>query len=153
MPGSQTPNTLKRLIASSLIYMVLAVIAGTIAVSHNFSAQPLGEGSGTGRPVLQEFLFGNGTAMSPGLPWLAMQAVLTLVASRKGRWSVVGVIGLAIFGLLSGVFATTEPMALQIFTPGTFEPLLALIEAGVILTPFAMLAFAILEWIRRRKGA
>ena len=153
MTNSRTSGALKRLIIASIVYIVVSLIAGSIAVSRNLPAQPLGEGSGSGRPVLQEFLYGNGTGMSPGLPWLAMQAVLTLIASRKFRWSIVGVIGLGLFGLLTGVFATTEPMFRKIFSPATFDPLLAVVEVGMVVIPFLMLIFAVLEVLRRRKPA
>ena len=51
----------------------------------NFPAHPMGEGPGTRHPILEEFLIGNGTAMPPGIPWLAIQAGLTWLAARKGR--------------------------------------------------------------------
>jgi hypothetical protein len=151
MTDSRTSGTLRRLIITSIVYIVVALIAGSIAVSRNLPAQPMGEGSGSGRPVLQEFLYGNGTAISPGIPWLALQAVLTFIASRKFRWSIVGVIGLALSGLLTGIFSMTEPMFRKIFSFAPFDPLLVLVEAGIVVLPFLMLIFAVLEWLGRRR--
>jgi hypothetical protein len=151
MTDARTSGTLKRLIITSIVYILVALIAGAIAVSRNLPAQPLGEGSGSGRPVLQEFLYGNGTAISPGLPWLALQAVLTFIASRKFRWSIVGVIGLALSGLLTGIFAMTEPMFRKIFSFSPFDLLLVVVEAAIVVLPFLMLIFAVLEVLRRRK--
>jgi hypothetical protein len=111
----------------------------------------MGEGSGSGKPVLQDFLYGGGTAMSPGLPWLIAQALLTVLVFRKSWWGMFGVVGLIIFGLLSGVFSLTEPIVREIYGPGVFDPLKAVIEAGIIILPFVMMVFGISEWRRRRR--
>lgn len=50
--NSTTPTTLKRLVISSIAYIVISLIAGTYAVNANLPAQPMGEGSGSGKPVL-----------------------------------------------------------------------------------------------------
>jgi hypothetical protein len=149
--NSNTPATLKRLVISSAAYIVISLIAAAVAIQANLPAQPLGEGSGSGKPVLQDFLFGNGTAMSPGLPWLIAQAILTVLAFRKSWWGMVGVVGLILFGLLSGVFSLTEPIVREIYSPALFDPLKTLIEAGIILLPFVMMVFGILEWRRKRR--
>ena len=151
MTSTKTPASLKRLIISSILYIVIALIAAAVAIAQNLPAQPLGESSGTGRPVLQDFLYGGGTAMSPGLIWLAAQATLTFLASRKGLLGTIGVAGLTLFGLLSGIFSLTEPIVRRIFHPATFDPLKAVIETGVIVVPFVMMVFGILELIRRRR--
>ena len=97
MKNPSMPSAPRRLVTTSLMYILISMIAGAIAISRNLPAQPMGEGSGTGRPVLQEFLIGNGTAMSPGLPWLAVQLLLTARGSRAyGRW---GTVGVALLGI------------------------------------------------------
>jgi hypothetical protein len=146
-----TPTSLKRLVTSSLLYIVIALIAASIAINENLPAQPMGEGSGSGKPVLQDFLYGSGTAMSPGLPWLTAQALFTVLVFRKSWWGMFGVVGLIIFGLLSGVFSLTEPIVREIYGPAVFDPLKALIEAGIIILPFVMMVFGISEWRRRRR--
>jgi hypothetical protein len=146
-----TPTSLKRLVTSSLLYIVIALIAASIAINENLPAQPMGEGSGSGKPVLQDFLYGSGTAMSPGLPWLIAQALLTVLVFRKSWWGMFGVVGLIIFGLLSGVFSLTEPIVREIYGPAVFDPLKAVIEAGIIILPFLMMVFGISEWRRRRR--
>lgn len=150
--NTKTPTTLKRLITSSVLYIVIALIAAAVAIKENLPAQPLGENTGTGLPVLQDFLYGNGTAMSPGLTWLTAQAILTFLALRKGRWGTIGVAGLTLFGLLSGVFSLTEPIVRKIFHPTTFDPLKAVIETGIIVVPFVMMVLGILEWSSRRRA-
>lgn len=122
-----------------------------MAIKENLSAQPMGEGSGSGKPILQDFLYGSGTAMSPGLPWLIAQALLTVLVFRKSWWGMFGVVGLILFGLLSGVFSLTEPIVREIYSSTMFDPLKAVIEAGIIILPFVMVVFGILEWRRRRR--
>lgn len=149
--NSNPPATLQRLVISSVAYIIISLIAAAVAIQANLPAQPMGEGSGSGRPILQDFLFGGGTAMSPGLPWLIAQAILTALTFRNDWWGMLGVVGLIIFGLLSGVFSLTEPVVRQIYSPATFDLLKAVIEAGIILLPFGMMVFGILEWRRRRR--
>jgi phosphotransferase system glucose/maltose/N-acetylglucosamine-specific IIC component len=145
------PTFLKRLVTSSVLYIVIALLAASMAIKENLSAQPMGEGSGSGKPILQDFLYGSGTAMSPGLPWLIAQALLTVLVFRKSWWGMFGVVGLIIFGLLSGVFSLTEPIVREIYSSAMFDPLKAVIEAGIIILPFVMVVFGILEWRRRRR--
>lgn len=145
----EMPKTLRWLITSSILYVVIALMAAFVAITENLPAQPLGESSGSGSPVWQDFLYGSGTAMSPGLPWLIAQAILTWFASRKGRWGTIGVAGLTLFGLLSGVFALAEPIVRRIFHPATFDLLKAVIETGIIVLPFVMMALGSLELARR----
>ena len=151
MMNTTTPTTLKRLVTSSVLYIVISLIAATIAIKENLPAQPLGEGSGSGLPVTQDFLYGSGTAMSPGLISLIVQAIFTVLAFRKNWWGTVGIAGLIISGLFGGVFALSEPIVKQIFSPSTFDPWKALIETGIIVIPFVMMAFGFLEWSRRRR--
>jgi len=153
MTDSGTPSTLRRLTTSSVVYIVLSFVAAAIAISRNIAAQPLGEGSGTGRPVLQEFLIGNGTGMSPGLYWLALQAALTFLAQRRDRWGIVGVVGLGLVVLLAGIFATTEPTFRRVLSPGTFDPILAVVELAMVIVPLLTVIFAVLELLRRRRVA
>lgn len=150
--NNTTPTTLKRLVISSIAYIVISLIAAVVAIQANLPAQPMGEGSGSGKPVIQDFLFGGGTAMSPGLPWLIGQVILTVLVYRKNWWGTVGVVGLIIFGLLSGIFSITEPNFQKIFSLTSFDPFKAVIQTGVTVLPFVMTVFGILEWRRRRQG-
>jgi hypothetical protein len=147
--SSTSPTTLRRLVASSILYIVIALIATGIALVENRPAE-FG-GSSTGLPVVQDFLYGRGTAMSPPLYWLIAQIVLTVFAARHDRWGAVGVVGLAIFGLLSGIGALGEPIILEIFNPATFNLFKVVIQAGIIVLPFLMMVYGILEWSRRRR--
>ncbi len=92
-----------------------------------------------------------GTALSPPILWLVAQAFLTWLAwnqtKRKSTW---GVIGLALFGVAEFGGALGEPITYELLNPGTFNPLVAVIQAGMIIIPFVMMVFGIQEWRRRR---
>jgi hypothetical protein len=140
---------LKRLVQSSILYLIWAGIAGVVAIGLNRPAE-FG-GSTTGLPVVQDFIFGMGTALSPPISWLVAQAFLTWLAwnqtKRKSTW---GVIGLALFGVAEFGGALGEPITYELLNPGTFNPLVAVIQAGMIIIPFVMMVFGIQEWRRRR---
>ena len=144
-----TPSTLKRLIACSVLYVVWASLAAVVAIAENRAGEFAG--FSTGLPALQNFLYGMGTGMSPGLLHLIAQVALTILAPRGDRWGGVGVVGLAIFGFLTVNGALWEPINLELLNPVTFNLPRAVIQSGMIIIPFAMMVFGILEWSRRRR--
>lgn len=143
------PATLRRLITSSVLYMIIALIGAAVAILESRPSDP--GGVSTGLPVLQDFLYGNGTAMSPPLYMLAAQAIFTILALRRDRWGTFGVGGLTIAGLLFGVGMLVEPILLEIFNPATFDLFQALVVFTLIIVPFAMMVIGIREWRRRRR--
>ena len=146
---SASPSTLKRLIACCVLYVVWASIAAVVAIAENRPGEFAG--FSTGLPPLQNFLYGMGTGMSPPLLHLIIQAAFTMLAPRRDRWGGVGVVGLAIFGLLTVIGAIFEPINLELLNPMTFNLPRALLQSGMISIPFAMMILGILEWSRRRK--
>jgi len=149
MMSAITPSTLKRLIACSVLYVVWASIAAVVAIAENRAGEFAG--FSTGLPALQNFLYGMGTGMSPPLLHLIVQVAFTLLTPRRDRWGWVGVVGLSIFGLLTVIGAIFEPINLELLNPVTFNLPRAVIQSGMIIIPFAMLVFGILEWSRRRR--
>ena len=143
------PTTLKRLITTSVLYMIIAMIGAIVAITENRPANA--GGVSTGLPVLQDFLYGNGTAMSPPLYMMAAQALFTILASRRDRWGSFGVGGLTISGLLFGIGMLVEPILFEIFKPATFVPFKALIVIALIIVPLGMMVFGFREWARRRR--
>ena len=91
-----TARTLKRLIASSVLYMVVGLAAALVALAANLPAEFAG--LSTGKPVSQDFLYGMGTALSPPLYGLFIQAVLTWLVPRPDCWGLFGWI--MTFGIL-----------------------------------------------------
>jgi len=144
-----TSSTLRRLVISSILYIAMALIATGIAIAENRPAE-FG-GSSTGLTVTQDFLYGNGTAMSPASYWLVAEVILTILAFRQDRWGSVGIIGLTIFGLMFSIGMAGEPILLETFSPVSFNIINALIQAGMFILPLMMMVFGILEWLRRRK--
>lgn len=142
-------RTYERLKISVLLYMAIALIAAVIAIRENLPAA-FG-GSSTGMTVTQDFLYGMGTAISPPFYTLLIQLALLMLAPRKDRWGTVGVLGLTIVGLMTCIGALGEPINLRIFNPATFDPLKALIMTCLILLPIAIMAFGLMEWLRRRR--
>lgn len=146
---SASPSTLKQLIACSVLYVVWASIAAVVAIAENRPGEFAG--FSTGLSPLQNFLYGMGTGMSPPLIHLMVQVAFTMLAPRRDRWGGVGVVGLAIFGLLTVIGAIFEPINLELLNPMTFNLPRALLQSGMIIIPFAMMIFGILECSRRRR--
>ena len=145
-----TAPTLKRLIASSILYMAVALIAAVVAIAQDLPAE-FG-GSSTGLSVWQDFVYGMGTALSPPLYSLVIQLALTALAPRADGWGMFGVIGLAVMGLFTFVGALGEPIRNEVFNRDSFDLPKAVILVGMILLPLFIMAFGILEWARRRRG-
>jgi hypothetical protein len=139
---------MKRLITSTILYMVIALIASMVAISQNLPAEIGGYTSG--RSITQEFIYGIGTALSPPLYTLIIQFVLLLLTPRKDGWGTTGVLGLMLIGLMTCIGALSEPINRRIFNPATFDPVKAIIMAGMILLPLAIVAFGLMEWLGRR---
>jgi len=146
---ANTPIKLKRLVLSSVLYLIWASIGAVVAIVLNLPAQ---FGGSSGLPVVQDFLYGKGTSLGPPLLWyMVPQALLTWLAwNQRNRRSTWGVIALAVFGAATFIGALGEPITYELLNPVTFNPLLAVIQAGLIIIPFVMMVFAIQEWRRRR---
>ena len=146
---ANTHIKLKRFIQSSILYLIWASLATVVAIVLNLPAE-FG-GSTTGLPVVQDFIYGMGTALSPSLWWMVLHAVLTWLAwNQMNRRSTWGVIGLTLFGAAEFFGALGEPITYELLNPATFNPLLVVVQAGMIIIPLGMMIFAIQEWRRRR---
>ena len=116
-----TPLPLKLLTASTILYMLIALFAGLVASTQNLP----GEFGGVrdGLTAAQDFLYGMGTAISPPLLTFIIQLCMLMLAPRKDRWGSMGVLGLAIIGLLTFIGALGEPINFKNFNPATLESL------------------------------
>jgi hypothetical protein len=75
-------------------------------------------------PVVQDFIYGRGTALSPPLVCMVAQALLTWLAwNQMNRRSTWGVIGLTLFGAATFIGALGEPITYELLNPVTFNPL------------------------------
>jgi len=100
-------------------------------------------GQSSGLSAGKDYLIGMGTALSPPLWWIAIQLVLTRWVSRPDRFRRVGIYGLIVFGVLECMGAMGEPITFTVFRPASFDPLLAVIQAGMIVLPAAMVLFGV----------
>jgi hypothetical protein len=75
---ANTPIKLKRLVLSSILYLIWASIGAVVAIVSNLPAQ-FG-GSTSGLTVVQDFIYGMGTSLGPPLWWMVPQALLTWLA-------------------------------------------------------------------------
>jgi hypothetical protein len=147
--NNRTQTNRKWLTISSVFYTVFALIGAGVAISENRPSDA--GGWSTGLSTLQDFLYGNGTAMSPPLYMIVAVVIFTLLMPRSDRWGTVSVGGLTIFGLLFGIGMLVEPIVPEIFSPTTFDLTKAIIVAGLIILPLTMMVFGIYEWRERRR--
>lgn len=141
--------TLRWLTISVILYMLVALIAGGIAIAENLPAEFAG--FSTGLTATQDFVYGMGTALSPPFYLLPIQITVLLLAPRRDKWGNVGVLGLTILGLITCIGALGEPINRQIFNPATFDLVKAVIMAGMILIPLVIVVFGLREWMQRRR--
>ena len=144
-------NARNGLIFASLLYLLFTAIATMISVRENLPSVTFIPALVTGKPALQDFLTGNGTALSPPLYLCIVAVLLVILACLPKLWGIVGLVGLTILGLifLLGIFA--EKLTYRVFNPVSFDLPLALVEVAAIVIPLLMIAFGGLEIARRRQ--
>jgi hypothetical protein len=138
----------KWLTISSVFYTIFALIGAGVAITENRASNA--GGWSTGLTPVQDFLYGNGTAISPPLYMIVAVVIFTLLALRNDRWGRVGIGGLIIGGLLFSIGMLVEPIVPEIFSPATFDLTKAVIVAGLIILPLTMMVFGIYEWRERQ---
>jgi hypothetical protein len=79
-----TRATLRWLTTSVILYMMIALIAGGIAIAENLPAEFAG--FRTGLTATQDFVYGMGTALSPPFYLLPIQVTLLLLTPRRDKW-------------------------------------------------------------------
>src|SRR3989440_12342590 len=91
-------NARMGLVITSILSLVNAGVGTVIAVKQNLpSVTPVFT---TGKPALEDFLTGNGTALSPPLYLCIVTLLLILLAFQPNWPGMVGVFGLTILGLI-----------------------------------------------------
>jgi len=150
--GTQSKlNARRSLILVSILYLFNAALGTMIAVRENLPSVLITNFS-TGKPALEDFLTGNGTALSPPL-YLYLVAVLFLILAclPKGLGTV-GVAGLTILGMIFLLGEFAEKLTYRVFNPVSFDLSLALVELAAFVLPLLMIAFGGLEIARRRQA-
>src|SRR6266480_3743730 len=117
--AQQKMNAKTGLIIISILSLVNAVVGTVIAVKQNLpSVTPI---LTTGKPALEDFLTGNGTALSPPLYLCIITLLLIILAFRPKRPGMVGVVGLTILGAIFLIGEFVETNTYRVLNPITFN--------------------------------
>ena len=137
-------NSLKWLLLASLVNLVSNILGAIVAMQNNLAADFGGFLSG--QDVLRDFLGFKGTALSAPLSFLLIQLVLIILALRPGRTGRIGVGGLLFVGLFYTLAQLGEPIVLQLWSSGEFDPAQAVILFLNVASAIAMFVFGIQTW-------
>ena len=138
------------LIVISILSLVNAVIGTVIAVKQNLpSVTPI---LTTGKPALEDFLTGNGTALSPPLYLCIITLLLIILAFRPKRPGMVGVVGLTILGAIFLIGEFVETNTYRVLNPITFNLPVALDVLTEIILALLMITFGAITIIQERQA-
>jgi hypothetical protein len=127
------PKRLSALSIVSVLWLLNSAIGARVAIREDLP----GEFAGMTRwhDPSADFFTGAGTALSPGLPMMAAQAVFTVLSTHSGRTGKVGAAGLVVLGTGSTVGVLGEPITYRVLSPRTFDPAKApIVSAGITLS-------------------
>ena len=144
-------HPLKWLVLASLANLVGNSLGTMLALQHNLVAD-FG-GWLNGQDVLRDFLGFKGTALSAPLPFMLIQLGLTILALRPGRSGRIGVGGLTFVGAIYTIGQLGEPIVLQVWSPGGFDPAQAVVLFVNVASAIAMLVLGIRAWRTMRASA
>jgi hypothetical protein len=108
-PGQMSSGDRAAVVALSAAHIANALYGARLAIRDSLHESPFGMRSN--RSVRSEFLFGTGTALSPGLPFLIAQAGVTALAAGPRGTARVASTSLAVAGGLYVVGQLGEPEA------------------------------------------
>lgn len=145
-------NACISLIIASILYLLIAVIGTLIAVRENLPSQTFIPAFITGKSALEDFLTGNGTALSPPLYLCLAEVLLVVVACLPNRLAMVGIVGLTILGTVFLFGILIERLTYRVLNPATFDFSLALVELLAIVLPLLMIVFGGMEIAYRRSN-
>jgi hypothetical protein len=143
-------NTRIGLIIASILYLFIAVIGTLIAVRQNLPSRTFIPAFITGKPALEDFLTGNGTALSPPLYLCLVEVVLVVLACLPNRSAMIGIVGLTILGTIYLCGILVERHTYQVLNAATFDFSLTLVELLAIILPLLIIIFGAMEIAHRR---
>jgi len=133
-PREMTPDSDKLLSWVCVVWLLNALTGAAVAIRKDLPGELIG-GVYTGRDASAEFFKGTGTALSPGLTHIAMQAVFAVLSTRGGRAGMAGAAGLTVVGAGATAGALGEKITYRVFSSRTFDPVkAAIMSAGIILS-------------------
>jgi len=127
------PKRLSSLSIVSMLWLLNSAIGARVAIREDLP----GRFAGMTRwhDPSADFFRGGGTALSPGLPMMAAQAVFTVLSTRGGRTGKVGAAGLAALGAGSTVGVLGEPITYRVLSSRSFDPAKApIVSAALVLS-------------------
>ena len=143
-------NAKMGLIVISILSLANAAIGTTIAVKENLpSVTPI---LTTGKPALEDFLTGNGTALSPPLYLCIITLLLIILAFQPKLPGKIGVVGLTILGFIFLLGEFIETNTYRALNPVTFYLPVALDVLVEIILALLMIAFGIITIIQQRQA-
>ncbi len=138
------------LIVISILSLANAAIGTTIAVKENLpSVTPI---LTTGKPALEDFLTGNGTALSPPLYLCIITLLLIILAFQPKLPGKIGVVGLTILGFIFLLGEFVETNTYRVLNPVTFYLPVALDVLVEIILALLMITFGIITIIQQRQA-
>ena len=142
-------NAKMGLIIISILSLINAGVGTAIAVKDNLpSITPVFT---TGKPALEDFLTGNGTALSPPL-YLCIVTLLLIVLAFLPKWpGMVGVVGLTILGVIFLLGEFVETNTYRALNPVAFNLPVALVILAEIVLALLMIAFGVVAIVQQRK--
>jgi len=148
--SQQKLNAKMGLIVISILSLVNAVIGTVIAVKQNLpSVTPI---LTTGKPALEDFLTGNGTALSPPL-YLCIITLLLIILAFQPKWpGTIGVVGLTILGAIFLIGEFVETNTYRVLNPITFNLPVALDVLTEIILALLMITFGVITIIQERQA-
>jgi len=139
----------KGLIIFSILSLINAAIGTIIAVKQNLpSVTPI---LTTGKPALEDFLTGNGTALSPPLYLCIITLVLIILAFQSRVPGRIGVFGLTILGCIFLLGELVERNTYLVLNPVTFNLPVVLDVLIEIIIAILMITFGLITIFQQRQ--
>ena len=137
------------LVVTSILYLVNAGVGTVLAVKENLPSMTF---ITSGKPALEDFLTGNGTALSPPLYLCLIVVVLLILAWQPKRPEMIGVVGLTILGVLFLPAILVERLTFQVLHLLSVDLPVALVQLVDIILPLLMIVFGGEEIVHRRQA-
>jgi hypothetical protein len=126
--------TLSGLSIVSVLWLLNSAIGARVAIREDLPAEWVA-GLYVGRDTSAEFFKGGGTALSPGLPMMAAQALFTVLSTPGGRAGKAGAAGLTVLGAGGTVGVLAETITYRVLSPRTFDSAkVPIVSAAIILS-------------------
>ncbi len=150
-PGSSEPmreplGPDKALSLVCVLWLLNSTIGAVVALREKLPAEWIA-GVYVGRDASAGFFKGGGTALSPGLIMMAIQALCTIISTRSGKAGMAGSAGLTLLGVGGTIGVLVETITYRVLSPKFFDHhKAAIVLAAIVLAPL----MTILSWRRVR---